>query len=171
MQYLFRILFFVVFSTVRPEPVRSEMLRPATENQAVKTFGTFFHPSQLEKEVTGSWQKQLVEKQRRFFEKGQKDGRSRTITAIVFLALGVVIFGLFGLAFLLGGIEGWYFFGAGFATALIVFSLLLLFMCIFSIEILIRKIKKLRGNQGELLPIDQTKELPRRPPSRKMKKQ
>lgn len=164
---LFKILLFSLFCTVYPASIRAEMQCPVETNQDLGAFKNLSDPHQGEERKIGKWKKKVVEKYGRFFGQGNRDRRNGKIAAIVFLALGIIVFGVFGFTFLLAAVTGWYFWGTGFAIILVLVSLVLLALCVVCIRAMVRIIEKMRRLKHGEPP----EELPRRPPSRNLKHQ
>ena len=110
--------------------------------------------------------KEFFNKHYQLLSKRATDNRGGKIAAIVLLALGVMLFGLFGFTILAVAIESWYFWGTAFALILVLVSLASLTLAILCVSGIIKTGRKLhRMKTGE--PLQDEKYSPR-PPSKKL---
>ncbi len=156
----FQLFLFGMLHLICPNKTSAETLCTVNESRTIPTttIWTDF------KKVTGGIKKTLDKY--RLLGKGKAISRGGKVAAIVFLALGAAVFGLFGLVILAGAIEGWYFWGTSFALILLLFSIICLTLCILCIRGISKTAKKLhRMKTGELAPEEK---FPQRPPSKKL---
>jgi len=104
------------------------------------------------------------------FGDGHKASRGGKITAIVFLALGVVVFGLCGISVLAATILEWYFFGTTFALFLLLFSVVSMTLSILCVRGIFKTARKLHRMKTGEEPVPEEKFVPR-PPSKNLKQQ
>jgi len=164
---LFKILLFSLPGLWWPGHISAEVLRPAMTSRDLTTFGKLSNlpgaGQRVEAKRNIKWQKHKVKLHKLLFQKWEgKDGeKGLLILGVVILSFLSLFFALYGVVFIIIAA----YLGEGFGVALLALvSFGISGLCIFGITRMVRNLKRLK--EGYLPKVE--KELPRRPPSRKM---